>query len=272
MPHGAFDVAVVRDQIKSQGWRAAATTAALYTAFTAIAAACFVLSPSISVVVFLGLSAHHFGVSDCVWTRGRPMRSITDHTVGLSHGVAVLAVPFLSSPQAAWSPFVQIADAAGGNAMHIDAATTRTIAASLWFVAILIQLVVWVSRRKDPRLIEQVSVIIAATVLGLTAPPLLAIGVYFLVVHAFGHCSRADAKTRRSPSPGIMNAVRVHWRSAPLTIPSIAIVLVIAATVFGGVRVSSVALAFLLFCVIGTLPHHLLWLSTFGPLRSQPEA
>jgi len=33
--------------------------------------------------------------------------------------------------------------------------------------------------------------------------------------------------------------------------------------------VSSIALAFLLCCVIGTLPHHLLWLSLYGPLRSR---
>jgi Brp/Blh family beta-carotene 15,15'-monooxygenase len=269
MPHGAFDIAVVCDQIESQGWRAAATTATIYTVFTAIAAACFILAPSITVVVFLGLSAHHFGVSDCVWTRGRPIRSFSEHMIGLSHGVAVLAVPFFSSPLAAWSPFVQIADAAGG-ALHVDASLTRIVAATLWSIAILLQLTVWVSRRKDSRLVEQASVIVSTTMLGLAAPPLLAIGVYFLVIHALGHCSRADAKTRRSRSPGFLNAVRVHWRSAPLTIPSVGIVVVIAATVFGSVGISSVAHAFLLFCVIGTLPHHLLWLSAFGPLRSQP--
>jgi hypothetical protein len=47
-------------------------------------------------------------------------------------------------------------------------------------------------------------------------------------------------------------------------------VAIIADMVFGDVGLSSVALAFLLFCVIGTLPHHLLWLSVFGPLRRTP--
>ncbi len=270
MPHGAFDVAVIRDQVRSRGGRAAAMTAVIYTLLTAVATACFVFLPAATVVVFLLLSAHHFGVSDCVWTRGRAIRSASDHIVGLSHGVAALAVPFISSPGEAWSPFLKIANAAGG-AMSVDASLTRSVAATLWVVAILVQIVLWVSRRADARVIEQAGVILGVTLLGLTAPPLLAVGVYFLVVHALGHCIRADARCRVSQSPGIANALMVHWRSAPLSIPSVGIVVIIAAMVFGDVGLSSVALAFLLFCVIGTLPHHLLWLSAFGPLRAEPE-
>ncbi len=267
MPHGAFDLAVIRDQVSSQGVRAAAMTAVIYTMLTAVAAACFVFLPAATVVVFLLLSAHHFGVSDCVWTRGRAIRSASDHIVGLSHGVAALAVPFISSPGEAWSPFLKIANAAGG-AMSVDASVTRSVAAAVFVVAILVQIVVWVYRRADARVFEQTGVILGVTLLGFTAPPLLAIGVYFLVVHALGHCIRADARCRVSQSPGFAHAIVVHWRSAPLSIPSVAIVLIIAAMVFGGVGISSVALAFLLFCVIGTLPHHLLWLSAFGPLRA----
>jgi hypothetical protein len=132
----------------------------------------------------------------------------------------------------------------------------------------IVQLVAWVRRRTDSRVIEQASILLSAMLLGLVAPPLLAIGVYFMVVHAFGHCARADGRYRRAPSPGLMNAIRVHWRAAPLSIASIGIVGIISATVFGDIELASVALAFLLFCIIGTLPHHLLWLSTFGPLRS----
>jgi len=271
MPHGAFDVAVVLDQLRSQGRRPAIVTAAIYTALTAAAAVCFILAPVTAVVLFLLMAAHHFGVSDCVWTRGRGIRSASDHLVGLSHGVAVLVVPFISAPDAAWGPFVAIANAAGGG-MHVDPSLTRSVAAALWVVALLVQISVWGARRRDARGIEQFGVLAGATLLGLTAPPLLAIGVYFLVVHALGHCLRADAQFRRALLPGLANALRVHRRSAPLWIPSVGIVVVIAASAFGDISVSSIALAFLLFCVVGTLPHHLLWLGVFGPLGLEPEA
>lgn len=267
MPHGAFDVAVVRDQARTSGGHAAATTALLYTLITAIAAACFVLWPSATVMMFLVLSAHHFGVSDCVWTRGRAVKSLSGHVIGLSHGVVVLTVPFIVAPSDAWSPFIKIAQAAGGT-FDFDPSFTRSAAATLLTLAVMVQLVVSVHRRADPPVIEQAGVLVGATLLGLVAPPLLAIGVYFLVVHALGHCVRADARYRQARSPGLMNALRVHWQAAPLSIPSIGIVGIIAATVFGNIAPSSVTSAFLLFCVVGTLPHHLLWLSTFGALRS----
>lgn len=269
MPHGAFDVAVLRDQARTSGGHAAATTAFVYTLITTSAAACLVLWPSASVVMFLVLSAHHFGVSDCVWTRGRAVRSFSSHVVGLSHGIVVLTVPFIVAPADAWSPFVKIAEAAGGT-LDLGPSFTRFAAATLLTLSVIIQLVVSVYRRADSRVIEQASILIGAVFLGLVAPPLLAIGVYFLVVHASGHCVRADARYRQTRSPGLMNALHVHWQAAPLSIPSIGIVGIIAATVFGSIAPSSVTSAFLLFCVVGTLPHHLLWLSTFGALRSIP--
>jgi Brp/Blh family beta-carotene 15,15'-monooxygenase len=269
MPHGAFDVAVVRDQARTAGRHGAATTAFIYTLMTAIAAACFIFWPSASVMMFLALSAHHFGVSDCVWTRGRAVGSFSNHIVGLSHGVVVLTVPFIVATAEAWSPFIKIAQAAGGT-FDVDPSFTRSAAATLLTLAVIVQLVVSVYRRADPRVIEQAGVLIGAALLALVAPPLLAIGVYFLVVHALGHCARADARYRRTRSPGLMNALQVHWQAAPLSIPSIGIVGIIAATVFGSIGPSSLTSAFLLFCVVGTLPHHLLWLSTFGPLRSIP--
>lgn len=271
MPHGAFDIAVVVDQAKSQGRRPATHTAALYTVLTAIAAASFILFPAPTVVAFLLLSAHHFGVSDCVWTRGRAIRTYRDHILGLSHGTAVLTVPFIMYPAAAWQPFVEIAGAAGGS-LAIDATLTRWLAALGWLAACTVQVIVLYKRRKAPNALEQGATVLAAVLLGVTAPPLLAVGLYFLIIHALGHCLRADAHRRAADRPGLGNAARVHARSLPLLVPSIAIVAMIAVWAFGGIGLSEVALAFLLFCVIGTLPHHLLWLSAFGPLRRASSA
>ena len=259
MPHGAYDAAVVLHQAKRAGAKSAIRTAALYTLATAASIAALIAAPAITVVAFLALSAHHFGVSDCVWTRGRPARTPRDHLLGLSHGVAVLTVPFIAAPAAAWAPFEAIATACGGT-LDINDQLTRAAAAASWLAAATIIAFEAIRDRAQARAREQLAVIGAAAALGLTAPPLLAVAVYFLVVHASGHCLRATTPAAPPSPPSLANAARVHARSAPLLIPSIAAVAAIAATLFGGLTITTTALAFLLFCVVGTLPHHLLWL------------
>jgi hypothetical protein len=69
------------------------------------------------------------------------------------------------------------------------------------------------------------------------------------------------------------NVYRVHARSLPLLIPSIAIVIALTFIFVNEPSlVNRIALAFLLFCAAATLPHHMLWAGSklFGLPKSSP--
>ena len=263
MPHGAYDIVVVFKESRDRGRLGpGARLAVLYTATTALCVVCLWFFPSATVVLFLLLSAHHFGVSDCVWTRGRLARSIRDHTLGFSHGIAVLSVPFFAAPVQAWEPFEAIAAACGGS-LSVDPDLTRALAGAGWVFAIGIQ--GWAAMRgtRSVLVLEQSAVLVGSAILGLAGPPLFAVAVYFLAIHASGHCLRATVPWQLNSKQNIRNAIRVHTRSLPLLVPSIGIVFAIAITMFGEIGFRALALGFLLFCVVGTLPHHLLWTGAF---------
>ncbi|MEL7483760.1 MAG: hypothetical protein AAFN41_05325, partial [Planctomycetota bacterium] len=86
---------------------------------------------------------------------------------------------------------------------------------------------------------------------------------------ALGHCLRAVDPVAGGGAPTVQRAIGVHWSSLTLLVPSVAIVLTMAAMSFGGMDVESVAYAFILFCVFATLPHHLLWM--FGIPGADPR-
>jgi hypothetical protein len=229
-------------------------------------------------------------INECPPRSKKSSSSRTDSTPRRSDQIAISTASIVA-PEAAWQPFVEIASVAGGS-LQIDPTLTRVLAVSGWLFALVVQ--AWVTRNwltrnwftrirltkigvvgrrtTGPQVLEQWGVLAIAWVLGLLVDPLLAVGLYFLLIHATGHCLRADARERRVATPGAANAIKMHLWSAPLTIPSVGIVLIIALAMFGAVTLPTVALAFLLFCVVGTLPHHLLWLGAYGPLPSDPSA
>jgi len=256
MPHGAYDLAAIRKV--TTGWRAALWCFALYTAIMILCGVCLVLFPLATVAAFLLLTAYHFGTSDCVWTRGRARFGVVDHLAGLGRGLVVIAAPFVLLPADSWRPFAEIAHAAGAT-LTLVPDIAQAIAACLVLVGMCFTLARTLRHTTTLRQAGEEWLVIAA-VLALSAmtPPLFAIGVYFVAIHAFGHCLRATTPDGPKPARPLLNAWRVHIESLPLSIPSIAIVIT-AAWLHGGVTPADVTLAFLAFCVLATLPHHLLW-------------
>lgn len=258
MPHGAYDLAALCRI--SAGARQVSTRMAIYAAIMLITAVLVLAAPVICVVCFLLLSAHHFGVSDSVWTRGRVRPAVRQHLAGFSHGLVVIGAVFLFGPQAAWAPFAAISGLAG-DAVTIKPALIAGISGACVGLGALGAVVASVVLRRPGReLIEQWSVLAGATLLAALAPPLLAIAGYFLLVHAAGHCVRASTPGAPAAEPGAKNAARVHVASLPLLVPSLAIVTACAHTLFGGVSAVQLAYSFIFFCVLATLPHHLIWL------------
>lgn len=272
MAHGAYDIAVIRRRAPSLPGRLLVIS--VYSAIMLAAAAMLWAAPAVSIVLFLMLSAHHFGVSDHPATRGRVGLSPAEQLMGFSYGVLVLCTPFALKPAAAWRPFEDVVAALGGAPVSLPTAQLTGAAAAVSMVLATLTLLTLV-RRSSQRLtdvLEQAAVIAAAILLGALTDPLFAVGVYFLVVHAAGHCLRADMPGRPTRVPSLHNAARVHFQSVWWLVPSVAAVGVLALWMHASVAAESLAVAFIAFCIIATAPHHLIWLGFRLPGMSVASA
>lgn len=260
MPHGAYDIFVIRKQARSRTSRYAVIS--IYLLVMLLSFAAFTVSPVVYLMAFFALSAHHFGISDSVATRGLTSRSLRQHIVGLCHGILVLAPSFAFQPDKAWQPFIEITRAFGTTIADFPASQITGLIASVWLViAASILVIAYTSRTFSTRVrLEQLCIAVAALLLGATTDPLFAVGAYFLCVHAPGHCLRASLPNMEPRTLSWSNALRVHTESVVWLIPSIAAVGIGAVIFMGGLTPNSLALSFILFCAVATLPHHLLWL------------
>lgn len=261
MPHGAYDLATIHRI--SQSTRQTIRRFTLYTIIMIVCTALLLALPTIATIAFLMLAAHHFGISDSVWTRAR-IPTLRGHLIGLSHGIVILTASFAFQPADAWAPFAHIT-AIFPHASALDPIIIAPIAGALLAIGLIATVAasIFVPQPRN-HLLEQWSVIAAMLAISALLPPLAAVGVYFLVVHASGHCLRADLPGKPAPRIGLANFLRVHRDSLPLLFPSIAIVIA-GAALFTLPFIEAIALSFIFFCVIATLPHHLLWLGWFAP-------
>ena len=279
LPHGAYDLAAMRRQDSGGGgergvvagvWRGGrgvgrtAGRFGAYSAVTVAALALLVVFPAAVILGFLVLSSYHFGVSDAAWTRGRVGLSVRDRLTAWGQGGLAIFAPVALDPAGSLAPFGVMARSLGGELAVGNAGVIGVAACALGLVAVVIGVVGCAVRGEGGRVAETLGVVLGIGALAALVPPLVAVGVYFLVVHAGGHCWRACVPGGVSGSPGFLNAWRVHLESVALFVPSVVGVLVIAWVVFGGVGGREVALGFLVFCVFGTPAHHALWSGWFG--------
>lgn len=260
MAHGAYDIFVIREQAPRRSARLVAIS--VYSLIMLASFFAFLWGPALYLIGFFILSAHHFGISDCVLTRSGARRGATAHTIGIAHGVLVLASPFAFHADLAWQPFRELAASTGSAAAWFPSsqATAAVAIVSLIAATIVFGFAAMQQQRPLRDWLEQSSVIAAAILLGALTDPLYAIGAYFLCIHATGHCARAMLPGQPSRDPSWRNAVRVHAASLIWLIPSIVGVAIGAELYSGEITARSLALSFIFFCAIATLPHHLIWL------------
>ncbi len=265
MPHGAYDLAAIHRETRRNARRTAGVFA-LYTAVMLACAAAFVVAPAAALVAFLVLTAHHFGVSDSVATRGGRRAGAFAHAAAFARGAVVIGAPFAFQPEPAWAPFAAMTGLVGP-VQALDAEAIRL--AGAWATAAGLVLVSahalrLASRSASDRsglsgAAEELIVPVVVALAAMVAPPLLVVGVYFVAVHASGHCFRAVSPSHGPAAASVRRGWRTHRASAPLLVPSLAIVAGMA-LLFGGLTMETLAYGFILFCVFATLPHHLLWM------------
>ncbi|MEO0631163.1 MAG: Brp/Blh family beta-carotene 15,15'-dioxygenase, partial [Planctomycetota bacterium] len=125
MPHGAYDLAAIHRLTARRLGR----TSAVFSAYTAIMLACvaaFVVAPTVTLAAFLVLTAHHFGISDSVATRGGQRHGWFAHAAGFARGLVVISSPFAFQPDLAWAPFVAMGELVGGTVPLNEAAVRLT--------------------------------------------------------------------------------------------------------------------------------------------------
>ncbi|MEQ8844969.1 MAG: Brp/Blh family beta-carotene 15,15'-dioxygenase [Phycisphaerales bacterium] len=268
MPHGAYDLAELAR--RSGSLRGTVFRFSLYTAVMLACALAFFVAPAFTLVAFLFLTMAHFGRSDSVHTRGATLRGVTSawlrRLLAYAHGAVVIAAPFFFQPVASWAPFVEMAALLGVDA-SLPAAWLSGVGGTLVFAGLGVVALgsVYLWRRGSPgHAIESVAVPAVAVLASAVLAPVLAIGVYFLCVHAMLHCLRVGG----AGNGPVRAVVRAHRQSLPLLLPSIAIVLALAVPFRDLGWAPALAVAFILFCVFATPPHHLLW---FGISRGEVD-
>lgn len=263
MPHGGYDLDALRRASTPPSWASTIRPFSVYTALMLACVASVVVAPTAMLLAFLLLTIHHFGHADSVWTRDSVRPGILDRCSAWGHGVVVVASPFAFAPSAAWAPFETIARTLGASSSL--SASALQLGATIMLVGAAISLCLGTTRllrtHRSAHAIRQSIVLTLTLALASVAPPLVAVGVYFLAVHALGHCLTASTPPRSNANaPSAANIWRVHTRSLPLLLPSIAIVLGLSGLfVNEPTLINRIALAFLLFCAVATLPHHMLW-------------
>jgi len=262
MPHGACDLAAMRD--RAAGWQGTLAAMARYTLVLLACALAFWAAPTPTLLAFLVLTMVHFGRSDAPVLLGLDSRA-----AACAWGAVVIAGPLAFWPAVAWAPFGVIAQLAGGRAdLDAQAAGVLSALAASLLAGSLCVLGVSVAHawRAGRASAAASSLAAASTAVAAAAllPPLMAVGLYFLGVHALLHCLRVGREGK--PALGPLAALAcAHARSLPLLVPSLAIASLLALPFEAHGWIVAAALGFLLFCVAATLPHHLLWFEALAP-------
>lgn len=219
LPHGATDFAVSRTTW--HGWRLASLWLA-YVASMVMVAAGFTAAPACSLALFTLLSAWHFGLADAD-ARGVPPDGRA--VAAVAHGCLVLAAPLAVWPAATADVASRlIALTVDGPVVSPDQA--RALGGMLGVVGILALVWELLSARhgdggRVPRGLGEIGVI---TAVGSLTHPLFAVGLYFLIWHAWRQMAPlardvTGVAPRSWPELGAA-IVRIHAAALPLLLPA----------------------------------------------------
>ena len=203
LPHGALDPMIAR---RMGLWRTPVGFLSfnlLYILVVVAVVALWLLAPPLSLVVFLLVSAMHFG-SD--WNTGRPawLRFLS--------GFGLLTLPAMAHHSDVATAYTVLAGPGGGVVADVQAWLGPLALAGMLLGAVL-------AARRSPH--ESVEIVLAGA-LALVAPPLVFFTVYFCSLHSFRHLKagfRAERGGGRMPV-----IITVVYTAVPLLIAALILV------------------------------------------------
>ncbi len=279
MPHGAIDFSLTAQMTASKTTHAYLCSFSGYAVILLASLAFFLMAPATALILFLLLSATHFGLADARSLDARFAVATTPWLRTLSaatRGVFVIALPFVFWPDESRKVFADIVAIAGHVAPTVAPATFSSLATVVVSFALLSHAVVTTSRVRAGQAEAAAVEALETAVVWLAffmLHPLFATGLYFLAWHSWRHLLTLLRLESFSPAgrttQHLVTAIyRLHVRSLPLLLPTLGI---FAAVAWWRLEVWSVDLLAALtiaFFVVVTLPHHLL----IERLITQPSA
>jgi beta-carotene 15,15'-dioxygenase len=194
-PHGAADLAVSR---RLCGWPTTLRLFVLYSALMGAVLWALVAAPVPTVLLFAGLSVWHFGVAHAHGQSPRiPTAWPWQAVAAVARGASVLGVPLAVWP-AETSAHVANLWALVGRAgapppPPFEPAAVQMVGLCLTAAAVTALAIEAVASRHVPeaghRTIDTLGDLVVIGALGVTADPLLAIGIYFVCWHAWREMS-----------------------------------------------------------------------------------
>ncbi len=250
VPHGAVDHMVPfwtsgrRPAPLALGWVLAG-----YLATAGVAAAALLLAPTVTVAVFLLVSAVHFGRAEAVVSAedaGRPAPGLLEVVpTTLAHGLSVVGLPLVLWPG-------ESAQVLGHLAPAWDTPLPTSARVLLGMLTAGVVLLAVAGPLREGRRTEAVELLMVSALFAVV-PPLAAFGVWFAGWHALRHTARLVALLRTGPSAAgrARAAGRFALHAALPTAVSLAAVVVLA-----GPETSPAAIGAALAVVLAlTFPH-----------------
>jgi len=265
LPHGAADLMLLRTHLRRRKRGLLAWRFGVYLLIMSISAALILSAPVWSLLGFLLLSAWHFGVSDIHDLRLLGFRETSPVRLrlrALSRGFLIVSLPLALSPVESAGVANQFLSLLGQSGIGATLPEEPLLAArGIGILALTGSFGLLLYRirqgKKVQGTIEAGETVLLVLVLGLL-DPLFAIGLYFVSCHSLRHV----VKLMKVWDPdGVLPPwrllVKVYIKSAPLLIPTIVVLVVLAATLasWDGDRIVVMILAVF---AITTLSHHVL--------------
>jgi len=270
MPHGAMDWLIIRKIDREQGRSASLSVLTQYSLMMVAGGLLLAFAPVITCVLFLVLTAIHWGAADL--HAYQPLQSVREKgnwwMMATARGGLIIATPFALQPHLAWQPFASLS----GGTIAYAVEVSRVCFSLLTMCAFILGYGCISGRLPRPGrfLAESAGVVLMLAVL----PPMLAIGCYFLLVHAPRHCirlhQRLDIIRTALVREALPRLIAAHMASWPFLVPAIVVVLVWAAAL--GFSAWSVTVASIGFYIIATPPHHLLGMRVLDSASRERQA
>ena len=238
MPHGAMDHRVAQRVFEPRiGRRWKRYFAISYLGLFVVVLFCWLVAPRVTLVAFLSYSALHFGLGDCPGRRP---------WVAFAHGSIPILLPLVFAPRESSELLSWVA----ASPIHLESLAMVFI--SCVALAICISMVDSLMTRDYSRAAEVVLLI----ALNAVAPPLLAFGCYFVLLHSTRHVIELAAWLHPTdPRQGLRQIAVECIPLTLLTLAPMAIALLVMPT--PSIEARAVRILFVTLSCL-TVPHMLL--------------
>ena len=260
MAHGSLDLHVQRwsqtGEFKAKGWN----KFGWYISLMVFTFSLFYFFPVLTTLLFLILTAIHFGEADRVHAiECFGNTSCIPKSWAWFRGSFVVALPSIFFTQQTWEPFYYLSQVSFNS-------TINNVITSFGFVLIAATFVIAIYDSLKNKINWSSGLVIAFLFESILCffwfvylPPLIAIGGYFLAIHSTKHMLRLSRFKKKNfdNTATFKDVLRLHLDAACLSVPAY-IVVVLWSVFIKAPIVPSLAYASIGFYLISTLPHHIL--------------